>query len=90
MNNCIYFYCNYGSHLPIRARVPLTCTLENSVIPIHAAKSILWHHISDNENLQGCLWKPLQKHVFSNILKISPPKTESFQIQILIFFIFVF
>ena len=28
----------------------------------------------------------LQKHVNSNILKISPPKTESFQIKILIFF----
>ena len=27
----------------------------------------------------------LQKHAYSNILKISPPKTESFQIKILIF-----
>ena len=28
----------------------------------------------------------LRKHAYSNILKISPPKTESFQIKILIFF----
>ena len=28
----------------------------------------------------------LQKHAYLNILKISPPKTESFQIKILIFF----
>ena len=28
----------------------------------------------------------LRKHAYSNIFKISPPKTESFQIKILIFF----
>ena len=28
----------------------------------------------------------LRKHAYSNILKISPPKTESFQIKNLIFF----
>ena len=28
----------------------------------------------------------LQKHAYSNILKISPPKTKSFQMKILIFF----
>ena len=28
----------------------------------------------------------LRKHAYSNILKNSPPKTESFQIKILIFF----
>ena len=27
----------------------------------------------------------LRKHAYSNVLKISPPKTESFQIKILIF-----
>ena len=32
---------------------------------------------------------PLRKHTYSNILKISPPKTESFQIKILIFFIYL-
>ena len=32
---------------------------------------------------------PLRKHAYSNILKISPPKTESFEIKILIFF-FIF
>ena len=29
---------------------------------------------------------PLRKHAYSNILKISPIKTENFQIKILIFF----
>ena len=33
--------------------------------------------------------KSLRKHAYSNILKISPLKTESFQIKILIFFIFL-
>ena len=28
----------------------------------------------------------LRKHAYSNIYKISPPKTENFQIKILIFF----
>ena len=31
----------------------------------------------------------IRKHAYSNILKISPPKNESFQIKILIFFIFL-
>ena len=31
----------------------------------------------------------LRKHAYSNILKISPPKNESFQVKILIFFIFL-
>ena len=30
----------------------------------------------------------LRKHAYSNILKLSPPKNESFGIKILIFFIF--
>ena len=30
-----------------------------------------------------------RKHAYSNILKISPPETESFQIKILIFIIFL-
>ena len=34
-------------------------------------------------SLTFCL---LRKHTYSNILKISPPKTESFEIKILIFF----
>ena len=37
----------------------------------------------------GLQFNPLRKHAYSNILKISPPKTESFQIKILIFFIFL-
>ena len=57
MNNCIYFFCNCGLLLHIRAKVSITYTLENSVIPVHTAKSILWHHIIVNENLKGCLWK---------------------------------
>ena len=31
----------------------------------------------------------LRTHAYSNILKISPPKTENFQIKILMFFIFL-
>ena len=31
----------------------------------------------------------LRTHAYSNILKMSPPKTENFQIKILIFFIFL-
>ena len=31
----------------------------------------------------------LRKHAYSNILKISHPKTESFHIKLLIFFIFL-
>ena len=34
-------------------------------------------------------WRSITKTCYSNILKISPPKTESFQIEILIFFIFL-
>ena len=34
-------------------------------------------------------YKTLRKYTYSNILKISAPKTESFQIKILIFFIFL-
>ena len=30
--------------------------------------------------------KTLRKHAYSNILKILPPKTENFQIKILVFF----
>ena len=33
-----------------------------------------------------CTNLTLPKHAYSNILKISPPKTESFQIKTLIFF----
>ena len=32
---------------------------------------------------------PLRKQAYSNILKILPPKTENFQIKILIFFIHI-
>ena len=34
--------------------------------------------------------RTLRKHTYTNILKISQPKTESFQIKILIFFFFIF
>ena len=36
----------------------------------------------------GSIVFTLRKHAYSNILKISPPKTESFQIKVLISFIF--
>ena len=43
-----------------------------------------------DQSLLGVL--SLRKHTYSNILKISPPEkqTESFQLKILIFFIFLF
>ena len=31
----------------------------------------------------------LRKHAYPNILKLSPPQTENFQVKILIFFIFL-
>ena len=34
-------------------------------------------------------FRSLRKHAYSNILKISPPKTESFQIKILIVFFYI-
>ena len=34
----------------------------------------------------SCVYMSLRKHAYSNILKISPPKTKSFQIKILILF----
>ena len=34
-------------------------------------------------------WWALRKHAYSNTMKISPPKTESFQIKSLIVFIFL-
>ena len=37
-----------------------------------------------------CQRKSLRKHAYSNILKISPLKTESFQIKILIYFFLYF
>ena len=36
-----------------------------------------------------CKLLPLRKQIYSNILKILPPKTEVFQIKILIFFLFL-
>ena len=39
-------------------------------------------------NIRNCDYA-LRKRAYSNILKISPPKTESFQIKVLIFFIFL-
>ena len=36
--------------------------------------------------IRRMLWTLLRKHAYSSILKNSPPKTESFQIKILIFF----
>ena len=39
--------------------------------------------------LLHCVLNSLRKHAYSNVLKISSPKTESFQIKILIFFIFL-
>ena len=47
---------------------------------------IYWHSKFRDEHEEGFITCPLRKHAYSNILKISPPKTENFQIKILIFF----
>ena len=39
--------------------------------------------------LRQLVYFPLRKHAYSNILKISLPKTENFQIKTLIFFTFL-
>ena len=68
--------------------------------PYFCSKHRLWYSLesprrgSSNEYLQSMFWAeirkiiytPLRKQAYSNILKISPPKTESFQIKILLFF----
>ena len=41
---------------------------------------------SGADYLVSSLGPPLRKHAYSNILKSLPPKNESFQIKILIFF----
>ena len=44
-----------------------------------------------NQRIENKLKDPdlLQKHAYSNILKITPPKPENFQIKTLVFFIFL-
>ena len=52
-------------------------------------RSVGWRLQNSNEDVQENFFT-LRKHSYSNILKFSPPKTESFQIKNLIFFIFLF
>ena len=40
-----------------------------------------WKHLLSKLFCLPLKWDPLRKHAYSNILKISPPKTESFQIK---------
>ena len=46
---------------------------------------LTFHPVIQNTD-KGTVLEALRKHAYSNIFKISPPKTESFQIKILIFF----
>ena len=50
-------------------------------------------HIFDKgskmRDLDNFLVSTLQKHAYSNIQKFSPPKTENFQIKMLIFDIYL-
>ena len=48
---------------------------------------LFWCLGSDLFHDCGISWHPLRKHAYSNILKILPPKTESFQKKVLILFI---
>ena len=55
--------------------------------------NIRWADMSESTFSDVAAYKAdyftLLKYAYSNILKNSPPKTESFQIKILIFFIFL-
>ena len=52
----------------------------------HYEMQIQLHAMAKDIVLHALYISTLRKHAYSNILKISPPKTESFQIKILIFF----
>ena len=54
------------------------CSVQNWIKVLHAEFILKWG-----------LFVSLRKHAYSNILKISPPKTESFQIKNLTFFTFL-
>ena len=45
--------------------------------------------ISAQESKQEVTKASLRKHAYSSVLKILPPKNESFQIKFLIFFMFL-
>ena len=57
----------------------------NAIISIFRSSEQNGFHINSRKVLPLNLFT-LQKHVYSNILKISSPKSESLQIKILIFF----
>ena len=70
----IYFYFSTKTYIVGTHSKRLTC--------VFVEKSENYQYFS----LKRWLIKTLRKHAYSNILKISPPKTESFHIKILIFF----
>ena len=43
----------------------------------------------DSHEVTSLIFSALRKHAYSNISKISPQETETFQVEILIFFIFL-
>ena len=89
--------CIVGSAL--NKRLPLKCGLRVNIPGLHSVKQNLafWmvycKSVSCYFKLESsrytCTWCSLWKHAYSNILKISPPKTESFQIKIWYFFTFL-
>ena len=66
-------------------------------IPVHVNHSVLFYltilkvktEAPDQTAWLSFNFYSLRKHAYSNILKILPPTAESFQIKILVFFIFL-
>ena len=67
-----------------------TNKLSNEWVPISGRRTGLSLLLYAKARGTVCAYShPLRKHAYSNILKNLPPKTESFHIKILIFFIFL-
>ena len=73
--------CNISNSLEIEDKFHVICVCDNMMILEKCCLMILPSLLSTLIHVFT-----LRNHAYSNILKISPPKTESFQIKILIFF----
>ena len=89
----LFFFFNRAYYIFVLLIPKEFLCLQSKVIELW----LIFHRCLLLEN-GGCIWKndrafcccwdfSLRKHAYSNILKISPPKSESFQIKILIFFL---
>ena len=73
---------NYSSHLQLKLTNYDQSCKKSISYKILLPKSYLTLSLG----YRHVIFKPLQKHAYSNKLKISPPKIEYFQIKIQIFF----